>query len=456
MPTSTDQPNVLLILCDQLRHDWLGYRGASFVRTPNIDAIAARGMVFTQATCNSPVCAPARIGLATGVRPHRMGSMNNHSFLPLSRQTYYVALRDRAYHVGCCGKLDLAKPAGYNGMDGDRPWTYAWGFTHPHECEGKMHAGRGNPPNGPYTRWLHEQDPALHQAFCEDYASRKGGGAVKVLSPSVLPKEYFEDVYIGRTSCRMIEELPQDFPWHFFVSFVGPHNPFDPPAEYYEQYRDSDMPPAIPSQPDGKPETYAYPHGPANEEQILEARRLYAAYITCLDDQVGEILNALERRGELDNTYIVFAADHGEMLGDHGRWTKGVQYESSLRVPMAISGPGISPGESDAIVELSDLAPTILEMCDVPVPHDIDARSLLPLLSGEREQHREYAMATHYGHGCVRTPQWKAIINENGQRELYDLENDPGEQVNLVDDRPEVFREMEVQYWHEWFGSPNQ
>jgi choline-sulfatase len=146
--------NQLFIMCDQLRHDWLGYRGASHVRTPNIDRIAARGRVFTQTCTNSPVCAPARIGLATGMRPHLMGALDNHAFLPLSRPTYYQRLRDHGCQVGCVGKLDLGKPDGYNWREGKRPLTYAWGFTHPLECEGKMHAGRGNPPNGPYTSWL--------------------------------------------------------------------------------------------------------------------------------------------------------------------------------------------------------------------------------------------------------------------------------------------------------------
>ena len=125
------QPNILFITCDQLRHDWLGYAGVQHVRTPNIDRIAAMGTYFTQAVTNSPVCAPARIGLATGLRPHRVGSLDNHSFLPLSRETYYQRLRNHGYQVSCVGKLDLAKPDGYNGRDGRRPLTYAWGFTDP-------------------------------------------------------------------------------------------------------------------------------------------------------------------------------------------------------------------------------------------------------------------------------------------------------------------------------------
>jgi choline-sulfatase len=452
---SADRPNVLLILCDQQRHDWLGYRGADWLRTPNLDALAERSMVFTQAICTSPVCAPARIGLASGIRPHRLGSLHNHSFLPLSRQTYYAQLRDRGFHVGCCGKLDLAKPDGYNGLAGDRPWAYAWGFTRPHECEGKMHAGRGNPPNGPYTHWLREQDPKMHEAFCADYRNR-AGGAVKVLAPSVVPAELFEDVYIGQTSCRMIRELPDDFPWHFFVSFVGPHNPFDPPAEYYEHFRDAEMPAAVPYEPEGKPPLYRQdPQRLADEEQIRLARRLYAGYIECIDEQIGRILQTVEDRGQADNTYVLFAADHGEMLGDHGRWTKSCQYEASLRVPMLAAGPDIQPGQSDALVELSDLNPTICELAGVEPVAEIDARSFVNVLGGRTESHRQWTMATHYRTGCVRTRQYKAIINESGLHELYDLQADPDERSNIIQAQPDVFEQMARTYWTEWAGGPN-
>lgn len=451
---ATRPPKVLFLMCDQLRHDWLGYRAADFVRTPHIDALSAEARVFTQATATSPVCAPARIGLATGVRPHRMGSLNNHSFLPLSKRTYYQQLRDHGYHVGCCGKLDLAKPDGYNGRRGERPLTYAWGFTHPSECEGKMHAGRGDPPNGPYTQWLHDKDPALHAAFTADYRERRGG-AIKRLAPSVLPTVAFEDVYIGQTSATMIRDMDPDFPWHLFVSFVGPHNPFDPPAEYAKPYAEAEVPAAIPYEPDGRPPRYGSKGAAPTLEEIRTARRLYAAYIECIDDQIGTIMTTLEETGQREDTYILFAADHGEMLGDHGRWTKSCQYEAAVRVPLFVSGPGIAPGVSDAPVELSDLAPTILEMAGVPPLQSIDAQSVMPLLRGETESHRDWAMATHLGHGCLRTPAWKLILGEYRNHELFDLVNDPEERRNVIAEHPERAVAMEEIYWREWFGGPH-
>ena len=170
---SAPPPNILLIMDDQHRWDYLGCYGADFVDSPNIDRLASQGIRFTNTYTNAPVCAAARIGLATGMYPERIGTLDNNTYLPSQLPTYYQRLRDSGYHVGCVGKLDLAKPDKYNGRYGDRPYTYSWGFTHPEECEGKIHAAEGYPDaplRGPYTHYLKEN--GLLDAFCEDYWNR--------------------------------------------------------------------------------------------------------------------------------------------------------------------------------------------------------------------------------------------------------------------------------------------
>ena len=152
-----DRPNLLFIMSDQHRHDYLGAAGASFVETPHLDGLARQGVRFTQCTTNAPVCAPARVALAAGLQTWRLGALSNQCFLPPNQPTYYQRLRDGGYRVGCIGKLDLAKPDPYNGRHGDRPYVYQWGFTHPEECEGKMHAGFSPTPIGPYTHYLEEK-----------------------------------------------------------------------------------------------------------------------------------------------------------------------------------------------------------------------------------------------------------------------------------------------------------
>ncbi len=435
------RPNVLLIMSDQHRHDYVGAAGAQFVRTPNLDRLAARGVRFTRCTTNSPVCAPARIGLASGLQPVRLGALDNNAFLPFSTRTYYQRLRDAGYRVGCVGKLDLAKPASYNGRHGDRPCLYGWGFTHPEECEGKMHAGMHDEPMGPYG--FHLREHGLYRAFREDYARRQREGWSTACWDSVLPTEHFEDAYIGRRAAEWIESVPDDFPWHYFVSFVGPHDPFDPPTEYADLYRDAPMPPPVQDEGEGKPGAIRRRMGHYEAELIARTRRQYCAATQLIDDQVGRIVNALESRGMLENTFIVYSSDHGEMLGDHGLYTKNVAYEAALRVPLIAAGPGIAGGRvSDALVELIDVNPTICDLAGLPAQEGIDARSFAPVLRGETDAHRADAVTALRHLRAIRTDRYKLIENYGDLDELYDLAEDPDELHNIAAERPEVVREL--------------
>jgi arylsulfatase len=436
-----NRPNVLLILDDQHRFDYLGCAGAEFVHTPNLDKLAARGVRFTQCTTNSPVCAPARIGLATGVQPSQLGCIQNNCYLPLSQATYYQQLRNHGYRVGCIGKLDLAKPDHYNGRYGDRPSVYQWGFTHPEECEGKMHAGYSQTPIGPYTHFLEEQ--GLLQTFYDDYRLREKEGWSTSCHNSPLPTEAFEDAYIGRRAAEWITNIADDFPWHLFVSFVGPHDPFDPPAEYGEKYRNATMPTHVSDDLNGKPQHIKNRVVNATPDKIAETRRQYCAAIELIDDQIGQIITALEQRDMLDNTYIIFASDHGEMLGDHGLYQKSVAYEPSLQVPLIVAGPGIDGGRtSNALVELSDINPTICDLTHTPkLPH-IDARSFKPVLENKTKSHRTETISTIRAFQCIRTSRYKLIVNINDIPELYDIIQDPHELNNIAPKQPSLVKEL--------------
>jgi choline-sulfatase len=407
MSQDKPRPNVLFIMADQHRFDYLGCAGAEFLRTPNLDHLAARGVRFTQCITNCPVCAPARIGLATGLQPSRLGSLDNQSYLPRSVPTHYQRFRDHGYRVGCVGKLDLAKPSHYNGRYGDRPCVYGWGFTHPEECEGKMHAGSSPTPIGPYTHYLQER--GLLQTLYEDYQARKAKGwIIDASHDSALPTEAFEDAYIGRRAAEWIEHIPDDFPWYYFVSFVGPHDPFDPPTDYANRYRDSAIPSAIHDGLAGKPNWLERRRVAATPDDIAVSRRQYCGAIELIDDHIG-------------------------MLGDHGLYTKSVAYEPSLRIPLLVSGPGIGGGRtSDALVELIDVNPTLCELVGLPAQENIDARSFVPVLGGDQLDHRTEAVSAIRNWRCIRTQQYKLIENYNDVTELYDLEQDPVELHNVV------------------------
>jgi len=446
------RPNFLFLMADQHRHDYLSLLGTPGVRTPHLDALAARGMCFTHCCTNSPVCAPARISLATGLHPVHVGCLDNNAYLPRSRETYYQRLRDGGYRVGCVGKLDLAKPDPYNGIDGQRPDVYRWGFTHPLECEGKMHAGRGRPPNGPYTAWLAERGEL--DAFYEDYGRRQRQSYATSAWNSVLPTEAFEDVFIGRRAVGWLRGQPKDFPWHLFVSFVGPHDPFDPPTEYADRYRDAEVAPAIRCSGTPRGTSMRRRQEDFDEATIRETRRQYCAAIGVIDDQIGEILAALEERGEAEHTYVIFTSDHGEMLGDLGCYTKALPYEASLRVPCLIAGPDVPAGRRHgSMVELADLNPTICELAGLPPQQDIDARSMVPVLTGGHRIHREDAFAAIRAFSCLRTPRHKLVQWHSGESEFYDLEEDPDENRNLASEDPpemaEASRRMRERLWGE-------
>ncbi len=438
-----NRPNLLLIMADQHRFDFLGASGAGFLRTPNLDRLAERGVRFTRCCTNAPVCVPARIGLATGLQPSRLGSLDNSSYLPAGARTYYQRLRDAGYRVGCAGKLDLAKPESYVGRRGDRPCVYAWGFTHPVEIEGKMIAGTQPTPRGPYG--FHLAEKGLYERFHADYSERRRRGwRIGASHDSVLGAEDFADSYVGRRAAEWIEAVSDESPWHLFVSFVGPHDPFDPPTEYAERYRRAAMPAPIADATEGKPRWVAGRREPATPEQVAETRRQYCAAIELIDAEIGRLLAALERRGMAGDTVVMYCSDHGEMLGDHGLYHKSCAYEPALRVPLLATGPGIAAGlVSDALVELADLNPTVCELAGLPPQENIDARSFGAVLRGEGDTHRGDAVSALRGFRCVRTAGWKYIENCNDIPELYDLAADPAELRNRASDDPERCRQMQ-------------
>lgn len=440
MPERPNHPNLLLLMADQHRFDWFGAAGASWARTPNIDRLAAAGIRFTQTTCNSPVCAPSRVSLASGLQPHRVGALSNAAFLPPSTPTYYQALRGAGYRVGFVGKLDLHKPDPYNGRRGNLPITYHYGFTDPVECEGKMHAGQGPRPNGPYNQYLVQQ--GRFAAFCADYRQRLRELPVWYAADSVLPTEDCEDSYIGRRACYFLRDIAdEESPWHLFVSFVGPHDPWDPPTEFAGHFRGAAMPAALADSMEGKPawqRQKAKRMAGATPEEVAVVRRQYSASLELIDDQIGRILQTLDERGLTDTTYILYCSDHGEMLGDHGLFQKSVHYEAALRVPLIVTGPAIAPGRSDALVELSDVNPTLLELAGVAPRPGLDARSFLALLRDPSAGHRDETISQLDNCRALRTRDHKFVFNQNDLPELYDLREDPNELVNLAPDQPEL------------------
>ena len=424
-----------MIMSDQHRADWLGCAGADWVETPHIDSLLKDGVLFRQAICNYPLCAPSRAALASGLRASHVGVMANDYIYPYHVPTYYQALRAAGYRVGCVGKTDLHKRDHWEGENGDRPLMYHLGFTDPYELEGKQTAaGDHGGPACPYQHYLVKK--GLFEKFSHDYNVARKEYPRRYGADSVLPLDAYEDAFVGNHACGFLETVSDESPWHYFVSFVGPHNPWDAPKEYTDKYRNADMPEAIVDSPDGKSKKFvraAERHKDMTREDLVTSMRHYAGMITLIDDYVGRMLAVLERRGMRENTVVMYCSDHGEMMGDHGLFYKSWFYEASVKVPLLISGPGVTArGMSDELVELHDLAPTCLEMAGAAALGPMTAKSLVPLLQGENGSIRDCQISEMKRSRMIFDGRYKMVEEDAGPSELYDLEADPNELSNLV------------------------
>ncbi len=441
------RPNILFLIDDQHRYDWLGCAGASWMHTPNLDRLAGEGRRYTHCYTNSPVCGPARVALASGLMPTRTGALSNPTaFLPVSTPNMYRHFRDHGgYRVSLVGRHDLAKPGAPASVYGNRPLNFSYGFTEAFEVEGAM-AVSGRPrPNGPYGQ--HLVDHGLWETYRQDYRDRAQRKWILGAShDSVLPDAHHQDVFVADRAIERIEGIERDYPWFMFVSFQGPHDPFDPPGAFGRMYREARIPPPQPMPEGAEPQRVKAfrrireVEDPPIDAQVQEARRQYAAKITTIDAQVGRILDALDHSGQADRTIVVFCSDHGEMAGDRRLWIKHTAYEPSWRVPLIMRGPGIAQGTSDALVELIDLNPTLGDLADLPAQPGLDACSFAGTLDGTQQEHRSCVVTVEADmrtgrYQAVRTRERKLIITDNDVTEFYDMATDPLEQHNQFEGR---------------------
>ncbi len=450
--STQNKPNILFIMCDQHRYDFVGYQN-KLVKTPNIDRIANNGIIFENCYTNSPVCAPARISLATGIHPLRSSCLENDSYLSVYADTYYKRIRDIGYKVGCVGKLDLAKPDPHNGKRGNRPVMYSYGFTHPYEIEGKNHAFSSTPDDvlGPYGEFLNQRGKLLTFTNSQKNAM-KGNWVDKNTFTSPLEVEEHHDGFVGRKACEWLENADPEYPWHLLVSFAGPHNPYDPHPSFLEKISDNMLPQLIEDNLDGKPisQKVAQSHfleGVSNEDK-KKALKHYLAYILQIDEQIGKILDTLDKTGEADNTYIFFSSDHGEMIGDHGWYTKHTCYEGSLHIPLCVSRKSFNNRRVNSYLELMDVGETICEITGARerMGEKVDALSFANILAGGEDKHRPFIVSAetsyHASYRCIKTPEYKLIINYNDEDELYSVKDDPKELNNIADKNPQIVKTL--------------
>ena len=469
MSSSRRRPNILWICTDQQRYDTLGAQGNGHVSTPRLDALWRSGTAFTHAYCQSPICTPSRASFLTGTYPSTCHNTRNGNARFVDRFPLVTRLlADAGYDCGLIGKLHLASAYGRiepRTDDGYRYWRYS-------------HGPRDDWPVGhDYADWVRQHGSVL-------------GELIK--DPAGVPAPLHQTTWCAERTIEFITEpRAADTPWLASVNIYDPHPPFNPPQEYRDRYapaampgplfRDSDLAqqerlaavdfqsrgrppdnldirsPVIPESPgrEGSPGADARaggrsnlpPHATARDARTLQAA--YYAMLELIDDQVGRMLDALRDSGQADDTLVLFTSDHGEMLGDHGLIQKGCRfYEGLVRVPLILAWPDtIRRGlVSDALVELTDLAPTLLQAAGAPVPEWMQGRSLLPLASGgaDPQRHRDAVLCEYFDAldapdatraTMYRERRYKLVVyHGHGLGELYDLEQDPGEFDNLWDD----------------------
>jgi arylsulfatase len=423
------QPNILFFLPDQHRPDWLGGNPELPLRTPNLDQLCERGVRYSNAFTPSPVCSPARACLATGRDYHRCGVQGNGQNTPLSLPTYYQHLRDSGYQVAGVGKFDLHKPDRDWGLDGSNMLN-EYGFTGGIDSEGKGDAiaayrSNGMSPKGPYMQFLEENGlAATHLAMYEPYLGKPDW--LNFPAVTELPDEAYCDNWVAANGMRCLSEFPQGAPWHLVVNFAGPHGPFDITADMRSQWESK----AIPGPIDNRD---------PNAEVVLARRQNYAAMIENTDAHVGRFIELVEQRTELDNTIIVYSSDHGEMLGDHGRWGKSVWYTPSSGVPLIAAGPGIRSGAcSDALVFLHDLAATFLDYAEADPLPDADSNTLRGHLEGHCEKHRDHVISGLGEWSMIFDGHYKCVVGAAASPLLFDIQRDPHELNDIYHTHQEV------------------
>ena len=436
----TDRPNLLFIMADQLRADFLGCAGADFVDTPNIDRLAAKGVRYNRAYSSSPICVPARASLLTGLNAVKNGVTSNGQWLrpdlaACGIRTWPELLDEHGYHTAAIGKMHFY------------PWDIGMGFRYRSIAEDK----RWPYIRDDYYRFLREHGyRKLHGNEHEGYYEHKGAIV------NQLPWEYQVDRFVGQETCRFIRTYGDEAPFAMMVGFPGPHCPYDPAPEFLEKYDPEDMPDAVPAVPGDTPKLRAgnisgnkaawngADYNEFTESHKKKIRAHYAALVTQIDSEIGQILDALEEQGLLDDTIILFSSDHGDYLGDHDLIGKGSFYESSTRVPLLVRLPDAEGATvCDDLVELGDITSTLLHLGGCEPPDYVDSIPL-PQLGIDNQRQRQRVIGMTSGGWMNFDGRWKLHKYATGEVLLFDIEEDPDEQRNLVGDPAHLQKYLEL------------
>ena len=436
-------PDILLITTDQHRADCLGCAGNPAAVTPNLDRLAARGIRYANAVCQAPVCTPNRACWLTGQYLDTHGVWANGVSLPDSPDLLPRMLQSAGYQTAMIGKLHVTPL-----MSPNQPADGDFGFD-------RVRLTEGDQPGG-YRHWLVRHAPREADKLHHHFPPRRLGD---VYEPhECLPEELHSTRWVGEQARAAWRQRVQLRPMFMHVSFPDPHHPFEAPQRWVDAICERDIPSRVEPPEDWSAlpthfgEYYAGrdPLGPQKLSEIDEGttqrtRRYYLASIAFIDAEIGRLMEDLEPSDR--PRLVIFTSDHGELLGDHGLWYKGLyHYDALLKTPLIVCGHGAGGAATvvEAPVEAIDLAPTILAICRLNPPREFQG-TVLPGLAGRSAQNQPREFTLTQQRAPWYTPEMRAatirslhrkltLYEPTGDGELYDLESDPEETVNLWED----------------------
>ncbi len=467
--------NILFIMCDQLRADYLGCTGHPTIKTPNIDELATRSVTFTKAFCQAPVCGPSRMSFYTGRYMQSHGATYNGVPLKVGELTLGDHMRELGVTTGLIGKTHMAADrAGLKRLNVDMAsddgiLAAQCGFE-PWERDDGLHPDSGTDPNLPYNVYLrangYDGDNPWHShansGITEDGTIESGWLLRNAHLPARVSKEHSETAYMTNLAMEKIRELDEK-PWCLHLSYIKPHWPYIAPSPYHSMYSADDVMDTNRNddeKSDPHPVIEAFlQHDESRNFSDEEKRRhvipAYMGLITEIDDNIGRLMTFLENSGRLDDTLIVFTSDHGDYLGDHWLGEKEMFHEESLAIPMIVYDPSSMSDstrgqQSDMLVEAIDLIPTFVEaLGGKPKLHILEGRSLCSVLKGNHQvdwREAVFSEADYAWRGArlsldltpdqtraymIRTKDWKYISYDTFRPQLFNLVNDPCELRDL-------------------------
>lgn len=442
------RPNVLLITADQMRGDALGCNGNSFIRTPHLDALATRGVTFTNASSPNPICVPGRACITTGNYPHVCTQVkNNGGFIDPGQIKIAQHFSDAGYMTAAIGKLHYVPYA----PPGQKRLLH--GFEYCELCESgrvlSLYDPRGT------LRGVEDYHDYLVDVGFGGYERAHAIGNNDVhAGPSALPAEHHEESWVASRSIAKLEDhlaRNPDRPFFMWSSFAKPHSPYDPPEPYNRAYDPREVPPPAGSaellgdrDPMIRTWPVAYGWERMSPQAVQYSRAHYYGMVTFQDEMIGRIIDFLRQAGQLENTVVLYTADHGDLLGDFGCFFKCSMFAGSVGIPFVAAGPGISvQGANECLVGLQDVLPTLAGLSGNPLPREVAGHDLSPILAdanaGGRETYVSQCMDSPNQRYMVRTGRYKYVYHElGGVEELYDLPDDPQELHNLSAEKREL------------------